>query len=131
MPPLALPPLDKAGDPVSLAQLTLRQKQARFVLMTAHLIAFAFSRGWELRTGDGYRDPRAFGEMGQRGPYGESKSAHKQRLAHDWMLDIDGVWQQDTAAYRELGEFWESMGGCWGGRFNDGNHFSLEHAGIK
>jgi hypothetical protein len=27
--------------------------------------------------------------------------------------------------------FWESIGGSWGGRFNDGNHYSLEHRGMK
>ncbi|HAO1973206.1 TPA: M15 family peptidase, partial [Escherichia coli] len=31
------------------------------------------------------------------------------------------------------GEYWESIGGTWGGRFSraDGNHFSLEHNGVK
>jgi len=30
-----------------------------------------------------------------------------------------------------LGEYWEGMGGSWGGRFSDGNHFSLTHNGVK
>jgi hypothetical protein len=30
-----------------------------------------------------------------------------------------------------LGLKWESMGGSWGGRFNDGNHYSLEHEGRR
>ncbi|HBJ0947911.1 TPA: M15 family metallopeptidase, partial [Escherichia coli] len=32
------------------------------------------------------------------------------------------------------GEYWESLGGSWGGRFKsrpDGNHFSLEHNGVR
>ena len=35
------------------------------------------------------------------------------------------------AETNELGEYWESIGGSWGGRFNDGNHYSLEHNGVK
>lgn len=30
-----------------------------------------------------------------------------------------------------IGEYWESIGGAWGGRFNDGNHYSLGHGGRK
>jgi len=30
-----------------------------------------------------------------------------------------------------LGLYWESIGGSWGGRFGDGNHFSLEHEGRR
>lgn len=122
-----LPPLPA----VDVSTLTLRQKQSRFVLMTAHLIAYAYGLGYELTTGDGYRDPRAFGEMGERRTYGESRSAHKQRLAHDWLLFRNGVYLTDTEDHAELGAFWESMGGTWGGRFSDGNHYSLEHGGIK
>jgi hypothetical protein len=125
MPPL--PPL----APHELSALSLRQKQARFVLMTAHLIAFAYAQGYELTTGDGFRDPRVFGQVGERKGYGESRSAHKQRLAHDWNLFKAGQWLQDTEAHRPLGEFWERLGGTWGGRFNDGNHYSLEHFGIQ
>lgn len=126
---LALPALPS----VDVSTLTPRQKQSRFVLMTAHLIAFALARGYELTTGDGYRDPRAFGKQGERGPYGEPTSAHKQRLAHDWNLFREGRFLTTTEDHRELGEFWESIGGSWGGRFaqKDGNHYSLEHEGVK
>jgi hypothetical protein len=34
-------------------------------------------------------------------------------------------------AYKPLGIKWELLGGTWGGRFNDGNHFSLAHNNIK
>jgi len=129
MPPVLpqLPPL----EPVDLSTLTLRQKQSRFVLMQAYLVAFALSKGYELTSGDAYRDPRVFGAMGQRMGYGESMSAHKQRLAKDWNLYRNGVYLTATDDHRELGEFWESIGGAWGGRFNDGNHYSLEHNGVK
>lgn len=36
-----------------------------------------------------------------------------------------------SSGHKLLGEYWESIGGTWGGRFNDGNHYSLEHNGVK
>jgi len=30
-----------------------------------------------------------------------------------------------------LGEYWESIGGSWGGRFGDGNHYSLKYKGRR
>jgi hypothetical protein len=109
----------------------LLQKQFRFTRMTAQWLAWAHANGYEVTTGDGYRDPRVFGEMGVRQGYGESRSAHKQRLAHDWNLFKDGVFLGRTEDHRPLGEEWERLGGVWGGRFNDGNHYSLEHGGVS
>ncbi|MCF4091851.1 M15 family metallopeptidase, partial [Escherichia coli] len=64
---------------------------------------------------------------------GIRNSLHTLRLAVDFNLFINGEYQADTDAYRPLGEYWESIGGTWGGRFSraDGNHFSLEHNGVK
>jgi hypothetical protein len=99
--------------------------------MVATLINQAFILGYEVTLGDAYRDPRAFGKMGERGVYGESRSAHKLRLAIDLNLYRDGKYLTDTESHRPLGEWWEAHGGVWGGRFNDGNHYSFEHNGIK
>ncbi len=65
---------------------------------------------------------------------GIANSLHCQRLAVDFNLFINGIYQTDTAAYKPLGEYWESLGGAWGGRFKsrpDGNHFSFEYNGYK
>jgi hypothetical protein len=110
---------------------TLGQKQRRFTRMIAELIIWAYENGYEATVGDFYRDERVHGKMGEKKSYSEGKSAHKQRLAGDLNLFIEGIYQTDSAAYKPLGEKWELMGGSWGGRFNDGNHFSLEHGGIK
>lgn len=106
-------------------------KQMQMSRMLSQLLNFAHSRGYEITLGDAYRDPRVFGQMGERKGYGESKSAHKHRLAVDLNLFREGKWLSKTSDHQELGEFWESIGGSWGGRFNDGNHYSLEHNGIK
>lgn len=117
--------------------MTLRQKQSKFARMVADLIIKAYELGYEVTLGDAYRDSRLHGEIGVKKGYGHPKSAHKQRLAIDLNLfkDIDGDGDLDfaekTEYHRELGEWWESQGGTWGGRFNDGNHYSLEHEGVK
>jgi len=64
-------------------------------------------------------------------PYGSEVSLHRDRLAVDFNLFRDGVYLRGTEDYRPLGEVWEAMGGSWGGRFNDGNHFSLAYKGRK
>jgi len=109
----------------------LLTKQFQFTRMLAKLLDYAHSQGFELTIGDAYRDPRVFGAIGERKGYGESRSAHKQRLAVDLNLFKDGKFLQATEDHRFLGVYWESMGGAWGGRFEDGNHYSLEHNGIK
>jgi hypothetical protein len=91
--------------------------------MVALLILHAEQLGYELTFGDAYRDPRAI--------YGKWKSLHRKRLAVDFNLFKDGVYLTQTEDYEPLGLYWESIGGSWGGRFNDGNHFSLEHGGVK
>lgn len=114
-----------------LKTLPLRAKQERFALMIAHLIVWAFERGYTVTLGDAYRDPRVFGEQGQRKGYGRLYSAHKHRLAVDLNLFRGGHYLSDTESHAELGAQWESMGGSWGGRFEDGNHYSIEHGGVK
>lgn len=116
---------------MNLQSMTLGQKQRQFARMVARLIDRAQELGFEVTLGDAYRDPRVFGPMGTRQGYGESNSAHKQRLAIDLNLFKDGVFLQTTEAHQPLGLWWESQGGAWGGRFQDGNHYSIEHGGVK
>lgn len=103
--------------------MALRDEQSKFTRMVADLIKYAYGLGYELTFGDAYRDPRV--------PYGHPRSLHKHRLAVDFNLFIDGRYQSSTEAHRPLGEYWESIGGSWGGHFNDGNHYSLEWNGMK
>lgn len=113
--------------------MTLGDKQRKFTLMIAQLVIFAYSRGYELTFGDSYRDPRVFGNVGEKEGYGRARSLHKMRLAVDFNLFKDGKFLQSTEDHKELGEFWESLGGTWGGRFSggDGNHYSLKYRGLR
>ena len=111
--------------------MTLGQAQRKFTKMTALLILFAYERGYELSFGDAYRDPRLHGNVGVKIGYSSANSLHKDRLAVDFNLFKDGKYLTSTEDHKELGLFWESIGGTWGGRFNDGNHYSLAYGGRK
>ena len=111
--------------------MTLGQHQRKFTLMIAQFVIFAYSKGYELTYGDAYRDPRVFGNVGEKQGYGRASSLHKMRLAVDFNLFKDGKFLQSTDDHKELGEFWESLGGTWGGRFDDGNHYSLKYRGLR
>jgi hypothetical protein len=92
-------------------------KQDQFTGMVALLILYARSMGYQLTFGDAYRDPRV--------EYGHPQSFHRDRLAVDFNLFKDGTYLTRTEDHKPLGLYWESMGGSWGGRFEDGNHYSL------
>lgn len=89
--------------------------QRQFARHVPLLLSRAFELGFEVTLGDAYRDPRC--------PYGSKSSRHKVRLAIDLNLFKDGEYLRKTSDHEELGTFWESLGGIWGGRFNDGNHY--------
>lgn len=101
--------------------------------MLPRLINKAHELGYELTEGDGYRDPRVFGELGISKGYGNKNSCHKLRLAIDLNLFKEGKFLGATEDHRILGEWWEQQHSLcrWGGKFNDGNHYSLEHEGMK
>ena len=101
---------------------TLGQMQRKLPPMLAKLIIYAYEQGYELTLGD------AMAKTGHR-----PNSNHYIRLAIDLNLFKDGVYLTKTEEHNLLGEYWESMGGSWGGRFSspDGNHYSLEWQGRK
>lgn len=117
--------------------MNLGAKQRLFAKLIAELILWAYEQGYAVTLGDAYRDPRLFGEIGESKGYGRSKSNHKRRLALDLNLfkNVKGNWVYctKTSDHEPLGKKWESMNSLcrWGGRFNDGNHYSLEHEGQQ
>ena len=110
--------------------MTLGEKQRKFTRMIADLIVWAYANGYELTFAEAYRTPEQAALNAKAGK-GISTSLHLDRLAVDFNLFKDGAYLTATEDHRELVEFWESIGGSWGGRFNDGNHYSLEHGGRK
>lgn len=94
--------------------MSLGDEQRKFTKKIALLILYAYERGYELTFGD------AFAKDGHI-----DGSFHYKRLAIDLNLFKDGNYLTKTSDHLFLGEFWESLGGSWGGRFNDGNHYSF------
>ncbi len=112
--------------------MTLSEKQQLFTKLIAQLILWADEKGYRLTFGEAYRTPEQAALNAKKGS-GIRNSLHTKRLAVDLNLFINGQYQTNSAAYLPLGEYWESIGGSWGGRFRDrpdGNHFSLEHEGV-
>ena len=117
--------------------MTLGQTQRAFTRLVGLLIAQAYKMGYEVTLGDAFRDSRVFGMVGVKKGYGNRNSNHKRRLAIDLNLFKDGEYLDASEDHRPLGEWWENLGEkegvptVWGGRFNDGNHYSCEYNGQK
>ena len=111
--------------------MTLGDKQRLFMTLLPRLLDYIHEQGYECTQGDAYRDPRVFGDVGEKKGYGKSFSLHKERLAKDINLFKDGVYLTETEDHRFAGEYWESLHPLcvWGGHFDDGNHYSIEHEG--
>lgn len=110
--------------------MTLGQAQRKFTRMVADLIVWAYNNGYELTFGEAWRTPEQAALNASKG-IGIGGSLHIDRLAVDLNLFRDGKFLTSTDDHRPLGEYWESIGGTWGGRFNDGNHYSLGFGGKK
>ena len=113
-------------------QSEIESKQQQFVQMVGRLIFWAYDNGYELSFGEAYRTPEQAARDAQTNK-GIFHSLHTLRLAVDFNLFVNGEYQWKSEMYQPLGEYWESIGGSWGGRFSkpDGNHFSLEHEGVR
>lgn len=103
--------------------MTLGQKQEQFSEMVSRLLVKAQELGYKVRIGHVLRCRDC--------KVGQVNSLHKEKLAIDINLFKNGVWLKNSEDHKELGEWWESIGGSWGGRFNDGNHYSLSYRGLR
>lgn len=105
-----------------LEDATLGKKQEAFSRSLALLLQFAFHMGYQVRMG-----------AVERHTGGHERSLHKVRLAADLHLFRDGVYLDKTSDHVDLGRFWESLSPLhsWGGHFDDGNHYSIRHDGMR
>ena len=72
--------------------------------------------------------------IGKDGLKHMKNSLHYDGLAIDIDLcDRNGKYLMNTEDHEEFGEYWGSLDPkcCWGGRFNDGNHYSVTFGGRK
>lgn len=115
--------------------MTLREKQSLFALKVGHLLSHVGDMGFAATLGEAYRSPEEAARLAKAGK-GIAKSLHTLRLAIDINLFRDGRYLTRSEDYAIVGSWWEaqSFDGvefCWGGRFKDGNHFSISHGGKK
>lgn len=67
------------------------------------------------------------------------RSLHRDRLAIDLNLFLNGTYLRNSEAYRPLGEWWQKQSRppdiicVWGGSWSDqdGTHFSIRHEGRE
>lgn len=115
--------------------MKLIQKQKLFAILVGRLLEDLEHLGYECSLGEAWRPPETAEAYAKDGR-GISNSLHTKRLAIDLNLFKDGKFLTRTVDYQKAGEHWESFSQeeftcVWGGRFGDGNHFSIEHEGVR
>ena len=119
--------------------MKLSEKQREFTFMVAKLINWVEKSKHSFITfGEVYR-PKEMQEIYlKEGKTKVKHSKHQDRLAVDFNLFINGKYTPKPEDYRPLGEYWETLGGRWGGRFGvpkkdwdkkngwDSNHFEYK-----
>ena len=110
--------------------MTLREKQSLFARLLPRLLLHAEilgPLGYETTIG------KVFETRASARARGSPNSNHPLKIAADVNLFIGGTYQRSTKAHEPMGIFWESLHELcrWGGRFDDGNHYSLEHRGHR
>jgi len=130
--------------------LDLGAKRELFATLLPRLLAEAHRQGYHVRIGEVVRGEQqaewnathcvvckgsatGHGTEHRFKPHGIRLSVHRDGLAVDLILCLDGkpLWNED--AYQSLGAWWETENELcrWGGRFADPGHFSLEHEGRR
>ncbi len=106
-------------------EMTLGQKQELFTRCLVLLLKRMIDQGYQPRL--------KFVSRCEECPIGHDRSLHKSSLAGDIDLFKDGEYLTATEDHREFGEFWEGLHelATWGGHFDDGNHYSITHQGMR
>ena len=97
------------SDPLSL-------RQCDFTHALAFLILKIEDLGYRCKIQELNRTLETQKEYMAKGVSKTMDSRHLDRLAADIVLFKEGVLVEDEK-YRPLGEYWETLGGRWGGRF--------------
>ncbi len=114
--------------------MKLSEKRILFSRLISRLVLWAADEGYDLAY-DQVKRSEAEAKANAAKGTGISNSLHLVGLAGDLNLYINGVYQPTTEAHKAIGAKWKSMHPLcrWGGDFSkpDGNHYSLEHNGVK
>lgn len=112
--------------------MKLSEKRCLFTRLIAELILWASKEGLDLAL-DQVKRSEAEAKANAAKGIGIANSLHLMGLAADCNLYINGVYQSTTEAHAKIGAKWKTMHPLarWGGDWGDGNHYSLEHNGVK
>lgn len=116
--------------------MKLIEKQFLFMRLLPRLLDKAHELGFDV-TGGELERTEAQAEVNAASGTGISNSLHKKRLAIDLNLFKDGSYLTKTEDHLALGTYWKLLHPLcrWGGDFTgkrpDGNHYSIEHEGVK
>ena len=94
----------------------LRGKQSEFALAVGKLLLHMYDSGYEVSIGDAW----AIKGSGRKHSH---NSKHYIKLAIDLNLFFNDKYLACTEDHVAFGRYWEQLGGIWGGRFDDGNHY--------
>ena len=110
--------------------MTTNQKQFAFSVMLARLILFAHECGILLSLREVWRSKDRQRQLVAYGSSRTLNSKHLLALASDFVMVRDGkVVEFDDPDWTLLGEYWEGLGGEWGGRWktpHDLGHFQYK-----
>jgi hypothetical protein len=108
--------------------MSKNKKQFAFTRMVGRLLSFATAMELDITMRECQRFPERQKKLVAQGFSQTYNSKHLDSLAVDLILFEDGepVWDANHPDYIALGEYWENMGGIWGGRWvhlHDAVHF--------
>lgn len=114
--------------------MALSEKQRLFAKLIGDFLVWIYANGYEVTGGEWERN-QTQAQLDAKNHTGIVHSLHILRLALDLNLFVKGVYQTRSNAYSPLGEHWKTLHPLcrWGGDFSkpDGNHFSIEHEGVR
>ena len=107
--------------------MTLNEKQFEFTYMVGRLIVYGVEvLGLTFRQDECWRSRARQIRLKATGKSKTLNSKHLNSLATDLVFFRDGkpIWNSADPDLLAMGEFWEALGGTWGGRWGwDGGHF--------
>lgn len=103
--------------------MKLKEARIKYSRLLAQLVLWIFSQGYEVAFDEG------MDRITAKDPTSDhmKNSLHELGLAQDLLIYKGGTYLTATEDYKFAGEKWESMHPLcrWGGRFQDGDHFSF------
>jgi hypothetical protein len=113
--------------------MRLGKKQELFSSLYPLLVPYLISLGYQIRSGDLFRDERVHGAFGIKKGYGRAFSCHKLKLAIDLNVMKNGIYlrgEEANEAHHKAHDYWDSLGGSKR-ILRDMNHYSLLHNGYR